>query len=52
MSGYVKWDRVAYVDRVGGSEEAERRRKAVVATANWPLSRPSPAPSASRDPES
>lgn len=31
MSGYVKWDRAAYVDRVGGPEEAERRRKAVMA---------------------
>ena len=31
MNGYVKWDRAAYVDRVGGPEEAERRRKAVMA---------------------
>ena len=45
MSGYVKWDRTAYVDRVGGTEEAERRRKAVIATANWPRSKPSPATS-------
>lgn len=29
MSGYAKWDRAAY-DRVGG-EEAERRRKALMA---------------------
>ena len=31
MSGYVKWDRAAYVERVGGTEEAERRRKALMA---------------------
>jgi len=31
MSGYVKWDRAAYIDRVGGPEEAERRRKALMA---------------------
>ena len=28
MSSYTKWDRAAYVDRVGGEEEAERRRVA------------------------
>jgi DNA-binding XRE family transcriptional regulator len=31
MSGYVKWDRAAYVNRIGGIETAERRRKAVMA---------------------
>jgi DNA-binding XRE family transcriptional regulator len=31
MSGYTKWDRAAYVERVGGKEEAERRRKALMA---------------------
>jgi len=31
MSSYTKWDRDAYVDRVGGVEEAERRRKALMA---------------------
>lgn len=31
MSSYTKWDRSAYVDRVGGEEEAERRRKALMA---------------------
>jgi DNA-binding XRE family transcriptional regulator len=31
MSSYTKWDRTAYVERVGGEEEAERRRKAVMA---------------------
>jgi len=31
MSGYVKWDRAAYVERAGGAEEAERRRKALMA---------------------
>jgi len=25
MSSYTKWDRAAYIDRVGGVEEAERR---------------------------
>jgi ribosome-binding protein aMBF1 (putative translation factor) len=30
MSGYVKWDRAAYLERVG-TEEAERRRKATMA---------------------
>jgi ribosome-binding protein aMBF1 (putative translation factor) len=31
MSSYSKWDREAYVERVGGVEEAERRRKALMA---------------------
>ncbi len=31
MSGYVKWDRQAYLERVGGIEEAERRRKLIMA---------------------
>lgn len=31
MTSYTKWDRDAYIDRVGGPEEAERRRKAVMA---------------------
>ncbi|RKS08851.1 helix-turn-helix protein [Nocardiopsis sp. Huas11] len=31
MSGYGKWDRDDYIDRVGGPQEAERRRKALLA---------------------
>ncbi|MBG0832163.1 helix-turn-helix transcriptional regulator [Planomonospora sp. ID67723] len=31
MSGYSKWDRDAYIERVGGAEEAERRHRAVTA---------------------
>jgi DNA-binding XRE family transcriptional regulator len=31
MTSYTKWDRAAYIDRVGGEEEAERRRKALMA---------------------
>jgi DNA-binding XRE family transcriptional regulator len=31
MSGYTKWDRAAYIERVGGPEEAERRRKELMA---------------------
>jgi DNA-binding XRE family transcriptional regulator len=31
MSSYTKWDRDAYIARVGGKEEAERRRKALMA---------------------
>ncbi len=31
MSGYKKWDRAAYVERVGGEQEAERRRKVLMA---------------------
>ena len=28
MTSYTKWNRDAYIERVGGPEEAERRRKA------------------------
>jgi len=31
MSSYTKWDRSAYVERVGGQEEAEQRRNALMA---------------------
>lgn len=31
MSSYTKWDRAAYVERVGGPEQAEQRRKALMA---------------------
>jgi transcriptional regulator with XRE-family HTH domain len=31
MTSYTKWDRAAYIDRVGGEEEAERRRKVLMA---------------------
>ena len=31
MSGFRRWDREAYVERVGGLEQAERRRKALLA---------------------
>jgi DNA-binding XRE family transcriptional regulator len=31
MSSYTKWDRAAYIERVGGEEEAERRRKVLMA---------------------
>jgi DNA-binding XRE family transcriptional regulator len=31
MSGYIKWDRAGYIERVGGPEEAERRRKQLMA---------------------
>ena len=31
MTSYTKWDRAGYLDRVGGEEEAERRRKALMA---------------------
>lgn len=31
MSSYTRWDRAAYVKRVGGEEEAERRRKTLMA---------------------
>jgi DNA-binding XRE family transcriptional regulator len=31
MSSYTKWDRAAYIERVGGEEEAEHRRKALMA---------------------
>ena len=30
-SSYTKWDRSAYIERVGGEQEPERRRKALVA---------------------
>ena len=31
MTGYSRWDRDAYIERVGGPGEAERRRKALMA---------------------
>ena len=31
MTSYTKWDRDAYIERVGGPEEAERRRKVLMA---------------------
>lgn len=31
MSSYAEWDRAAYIERVGGEPEAERRRKELVA---------------------
>jgi hypothetical protein len=31
VSSYPKWDRDAYIERVGGPEEAERRRKTLMA---------------------
>jgi DNA-binding XRE family transcriptional regulator len=31
MTSYTKWDRAPYIQRVGGEEEAERRRKAIMA---------------------
>jgi DNA-binding XRE family transcriptional regulator len=31
MTSYTKWDRAAYIDRVGGEEEAEHRRKVLMA---------------------
>src|SRR6266705_6694100 len=31
MSSYTEWDRAAYVERAGGEEEAERRRKVLMA---------------------
>ncbi len=31
MSSYSKWDRDAYIERAGGPEEAERRRKTLMA---------------------
>jgi hypothetical protein len=30
MTGYTKWDRAGCIDRVGGSEEAERRRRELI----------------------
>jgi hypothetical protein len=34
MSSYAEWDRAAYIERVGGEEEAERRRKVLMARQN------------------
>jgi ribosome-binding protein aMBF1 (putative translation factor) len=31
MSSYTKWDRTAYVERVGGEQQAEHRRKSLMA---------------------
>jgi transcriptional regulator with XRE-family HTH domain len=31
MTSYTKWDRAAYIERAGGEEEAERRRRALMA---------------------
>jgi ribosome-binding protein aMBF1 (putative translation factor) len=31
VTSYTRWDRGAYVERAGGPEEAERRRKALMA---------------------
>jgi DNA-binding XRE family transcriptional regulator len=31
MSSYKTWDRDAYIERVGGEQKAERRRKALMA---------------------
>lgn len=31
MTSYTKWDRDGYIERVGGPEEAEQRRKALMA---------------------
>ena len=31
MSSYTKWDRDGYIERVGGAEKAEERRKALMA---------------------
>jgi ribosome-binding protein aMBF1 (putative translation factor) len=31
VTSYPKWDRDAYIQRAGGPEEAERRRKALMA---------------------
>jgi DNA-binding XRE family transcriptional regulator len=31
VTSYTKWDRDAYIDRAGGPEEAERRRRALIA---------------------
>ena len=31
MSSFTKWDRDAYLERVGGVKEAERRRKELMA---------------------
>lgn len=31
MSSYIKWDRGAYVERVGGEQVAEERRRELMA---------------------
>src|ERR1039457_3959707 len=31
MSSYTKWDRAAYIERVGGEGEAEQRRRVLMA---------------------
>lgn len=31
MSSYTKWDRAGYIERTGGAEKAEQRRKALMA---------------------
>ncbi|MHB1433379.1 MAG: helix-turn-helix transcriptional regulator [Streptosporangiaceae bacterium] len=31
MTSFSKWDRTAYIERVGGPDEAEKRRKALMA---------------------
>ena len=31
MSSYTKWDRAGYIERAGGAEKAEQRRKALMA---------------------
>src|SRR5215472_177137 len=31
VSSYTKWDRAGYIERVGGAEKAEQRRKALMA---------------------
>src|SRR5260370_33456251 len=31
VTSYTKWDRDAYIERVGGPDEAERRRRALMA---------------------
>jgi hypothetical protein len=36
MTSYSTWDRDAYIDRVGGLEEAERRREALMARVGRP----------------
>ncbi len=38
MSSYTRWDRAAYIERVGGRAEAERRRKALMASQTGPHS--------------
>jgi DNA-binding XRE family transcriptional regulator len=31
MNGYVKWDRAGYIEKAGGAEQAEQRRKELMA---------------------